>query len=158
MHFVNKDNTPSEILDILKEAENLRIDFWRKYVENKKLNLPDNKQPSYNEWTNENVRKHLADIFLCTCGYCGRYIGYEEINNKIDFFGQVDHLIPKSKSAEHVYNWKNYIWVCTNCNKKKSEKGYDVDKKEKTILNPCDLNEMKFVDYKKRKLLYKLQR
>jgi len=69
--------------------------------------------------------------------------------NKIDFLGQVDHLIPKSKSAEHVYSWRNYIWSCTNCNKKKSEEGYDVDKKEITILNPCDSEEMKFVDYKK---------
>jgi len=86
---------------------------------------------------------------LKCCGYCGRYIGYEEGTDKIIFYGQVDHLISKSKSAEHVYKWENYIWACTSCNKKKLEKGYNSDKKEITILNPCDSNEMKFVDYKK---------
>ena len=80
MHFVNKENPPSEISEILQEAEKLKLSFWQRYVENKKLNLPDNKQPSHNEWINDVIRKHLADVFLKCCGYCGRYSGYEKKN------------------------------------------------------------------------------
>ena len=66
-------------------------------------------RPNDNYW-----RKFLADLraaFLGQCAYC------EE--NCPD---EVDHFRPTSKFPELVYQWSNWIFTCSACNRAKGDK------------------------------------
>ena len=74
--------------------------------------------------------------FKNNCAYCGKEIDRHNDNKPA---GQVDHFIPKSLSPKLVYVWDNYLWSCSVCNFKKRE--------AIGLLNPCNENEMKYLDF-----------
>lgn len=34
----------------------------------------------------------------------------------------VEHILPKSKSLEWVFDWKNLLWICSDCNRRKGSR------------------------------------
>lgn len=129
MHFIERTNASKKVEDLLEDSNNKHKENWKLYNRAKK---DKTKLPSIppSTWNNNTVRDELKVLFLKNCGYCG-------IHTDVGHEAEVDHFFPKSKDmeAELIYEWKNYIWSCPSCNRKKS--------KNYPILNPCDEEEMK---------------
>ena len=134
MHFVDKSKVDKTVIDRLAEFDKKESLKWGRYfTTNPRPNAPRS------HWTDDEIRLPLVEIFQKNCGYCGKDTNNTttEINTKQTFSGSVDHYIPKSIDYEKIYDWKNYIWACSDCNFKKSDY-YNVNA---MILNPCDKND-----------------
>jgi uncharacterized protein (TIGR02646 family) len=77
------------------------------------------KKPTDRKW--QEFLDPLKDIFGECCGYCEGYCD-----------GEVDHLKPKKRFPEEVYNWDNWVYSCHVCNNKKGEKWSSLG-----FLDPC---------------------
>ena len=141
MHFINRNIL--QVPEKLAEYKELYTDGWLSYIELKKIESQKPKgerqtisQPTDNEWNNDLIREPLVKLFKSNCGYCGKNIFKKgKVSGKGDYpLGHVDHFIPKSVDGNCVYEWKNYVWSCKNCNGAKQD-FYD----EKVhILDPCN--------------------
>lgn len=100
MHSVRKGSEPPK----LKQVRAKRTKAWvRHYREGK------GDKPTDSDW--RRFADELGAEFSGLCGYC-------EYGCK----GEVDHFRPKSKKPEAVYDWKNWVFACHDCNHTKSEK------------------------------------
>jgi len=125
MHYIDRSKFKNAPIDILAKYHKIEQQKWLNY-KNNKINKPDSK------WNNDIIRNPLATMFFNNCGYCG-------INTTPKHDGEIDHFYPieKDVNAEKIYKWNNYVWSCPRCNRKKSNNF--------PILNPCDLNEVKYI-------------
>jgi 5-methylcytosine-specific restriction endonuclease McrA len=52
----------------------------------------------------------------------------------------VEHYRPKSAFPEHAMTWKNYLWICTPCNRVKSNQFPIAADDSAILINPLDEN------------------
>lgn len=85
-------------------------------------------------------RKALPDMLTSykrLCAYLGLYIEHGTGNSSID------HMVPKSRAWDRVYEWSNYRLACGLMNSRKSSM--------ESILDPCEIEEgwfaIEFVAY-----------
>ena len=83
--------------------------------------IPANKFPDY--WTR--TLDDLLREYQRLCAYMSCYI------EKVTGMPSVDHMIPKSKAWDQVYEWKNYRLACLLMNARKNDLS--------TILDPCTI-------------------
>lgn len=143
MHFYNRNlfhTVPTARLSSLHASQQSRWLNYKAYLiakKNFKINgkvgvAPVTVAIPTGYWTEDQIRIPLMNNFDSNCGYCGIFCDNERN-------GQVDHYLPKSKdtSADHIYNWENYIWSCPSCNNIKDNFYY--------VLDPCSQPEMDFI-------------
>ena len=47
--------------------------------------------------------------------------------------GDIEHFVPISVSIPGTFDWRNFLWICTNCNRKKSNR-FPVDEAGNPLL------------------------
>ena len=90
------------------------IDFYENEVGNK---------PTDSRW--RDFREELGQLFLLQCGYCESFCR-----------GEVDHFRPKVRFPQLVYEWPNWVFACSACNRAKGEKWPDDG-----YVDPCAVSE-----------------
>ena len=100
MHWVERGSEPDRLEAIRDRYSSYWIDFYENGI---------GSQPTDSRW--RDFREDLGQRFLRNCGYCER-------NTR----GEVDHFRPKSRFPESVYDWKNWIFSCHECNQAKGDK------------------------------------
>jgi hypothetical protein len=101
-----------------------------------KLNRPDCQNPialktNYRHPDNKNVLRHAC---FDKCMYCESKISHV-------YFGDVEHIKPKSKYPELEFEWANLGYVCAKCNGNKS----DTYSNELPFVNPFDEDPSEFL-------------
>ncbi len=134
MQFIKRSACPQLLADNKLEWTIPWIVFYRIGVEK----VPP-KLPSVAHWRKPEIRIVLINDFHNNCGFCGESIptplseDTEAQNTERVSIGDVEHLKPKSKYPELVYEWSNYLWSCKPCNFLKKE----FFNKNYPFLNPC---------------------
>ena len=109
MHWVDRGPERSGL-----EALRSRLtQEWVEHYKNAKGNRPN---PRWQQFHSD-----LSKVFSGLCGYC------EEFDK-----GEIDHFRPVSKFPELVYEWSNWVFACSSCNRSKSNKWPDDG-----YINPC---------------------
>ncbi len=132
MHFIDREKFEEAPISILEELKNSELN--KKWAAYNSARINNTKKPSRPEsaWRRDMIRNPLKKLFLKNCGYCGIHTG-------IGHDAEVDHFFPTSKdeTAKYVFEWTNYVWSCPSCNRQKSN--------SYPFLNPCSLEEMKYI-------------
>jgi uncharacterized protein (TIGR02646 family) len=97
MHFVNRGQEPPGLVPI-------RLTYTQAWIDH--YNSGIGKRPTDKRWID--FIDQLSASFAGCCGYC-------ETRCK----GVVDHLRPKSKFPDLVYEWHNWVFSCHDCNQNK---------------------------------------
>lgn len=100
MHWVNRGSEP----DGLESVRTRYTPRWIRHYRN-----GEGARPGDARW--RDFRNNLYTSFRGLCAYC------EEQSNE-----EVDHFRPVSKFPELVYQWSNWLLVCTACNRAKGAK------------------------------------
>ena len=146
MQFIKRSACPQLLADNQSEWTMPWVVFYRIGVEK----VPP-KLPSVAHWRKPEIRIVLINDFHNNCGFCGESIptplleDTEAQNTERVGIGDVEHLKPKSKYPELVYEWANYLWSCKPCNFQKKE-FFD---KNHPFLNPCceeDCENLEFIE------------
>ncbi|MFA5248155.1 MAG: HNH endonuclease [Patescibacteria group bacterium] len=74
-------------------------------------------------------KKALLNASFGKCMYCESKIGHV-------YFGDVEHIKPKSVYSDLTFDWLNLGYVCAKCNNSKKDKFYE----ETPYINPYDEN------------------
>ncbi len=132
MHFIDRENFEEAPISILEKLKNSELN--KKWAEYNSARINKTKKPKKPEsaWNRDVIRNPLKMLFLKNCGYCG-------IHTDIGHDAQVDHFFPTSKdeTAKYVFEWTNYVWSCSSCNRQKSN--------NEPFLNPCSSEEMEYI-------------
>ncbi len=85
----------------------------------RKLNRPACPNPTAlaANYKHQDIKKTLTDACFGKCMYCES--GVTQV-----YFGDVEHIKPKSKFPELKFEWENLGFVCAKCNNAKADK-YD---------------------------------
>ena len=114
MHWIDRGNEPSGLKEIRRRYTPRWIVHYRNGV---------GSRPTDSRW--RDFHDDLKQIFGGICGYC------EEICK-----GEVDHLRPKTRFPQLVYEWSNWILACHDCNHAKGNKW-----PEGGYVDPCAVSE-----------------
>ena len=110
MHSVARGTEPDGLAGIRAKYTAAWIDYY---------SCRRGRRPTDAHW--RRFRLHLKEGFRGLCGYC-----------EVLCSGEVDHVRPKSRHPELVYDWYNWVFSCHECNLSKGSKwpsqGY---------VNPC---------------------
>ena len=131
MHFVDRQNFSDAPLAKLQEFNNNHKAAWASY-NTARINGTTRPARPGSAWLDTEITTPLKKMFLKNCGYCG-------IHADTGRDAEVDHFFPTSAdaSANHVFDWENYVWSCPSCNGMKSN--------NHPFLNPCSADEMQHV-------------
>ncbi len=113
MHWVDRGPEPSGL-----EAVSSR--FTQEWVERYQGGEGSRPNPRWQQFHSD-----LSGVFSGLCGYC------EEAGK-----GEIDHFKPVSKFPQLVYEWSNWVFACSSCNRSKSDKWPDDG-----YINPCSEDE-----------------
>ncbi|PCK06952.1 MAG: hypothetical protein COA42_16805 [Alteromonadaceae bacterium] len=116
MHFVDRDVFDEVPTARLAEFVVKHKNAWATYNQARSEGCKPLPKKPPSSWTDDRIRTPLKKLFLKNCGYCG-------VHTDCGHDAEVDHYHPTSKdmTAEHVFEWENYIWSCHPCNGKKKD-------------------------------------
>ncbi len=100
MHAVDRGPEPSRLAAVRKRYTPRWVRFYPDRQGNK---------PSDSKW--RDFHEELSGRFFSLCAYCERQCK-----------GEVEHVRPKSKFPEKVYEWSTWVLACHTCNHSKSNK------------------------------------
>ncbi|MFY4776143.1 HNH endonuclease [Metabacillus sp. RGM 3146] len=107
--------------NILKEKEEAWTNLLLSYVKEKQK-IPPSLSKNYRH---PDIKKALLSETHGKCAYCESRITH------IDY-GDIEHILPKSKNPELTFAWDNFTISCRKCNQSKA----DYDDKNLPLLNP----------------------
>lgn len=121
-----------EMPDILKEKGEEWAGRLLDYVKEKKKIPPS----LYGHYRHPALKNALLEETFHKCAYCESKITH------IDY-GDVEHILPKSKNPEQTFRWENLTIACGKCNQSKS----DYDNPALPLLNP-------YIDHPETEILF----
>ncbi len=113
---INKSPCP----EILQENS----EVWTKELLKKKEN-GEGVNTIQNRYKHEDIKNTLKKECFNKCIYCESKINHDQ-------FGDIEHILPKSRFPELTFDWENLGFVCIKCNNAKRDY-YDEELK---IVNP----------------------
>ena len=103
MHWVDRGPEPNRL-------ESIRVRYTPRWIEHYKDGVGS--RPTDSRW--RDFRGELGQRFRLQCGYCESFCR-----------GEVDHFRPKVRFPQLVYEWSNWVFACSPCNRAKGEKWPD---------------------------------
>ncbi len=85
------------------------------------------------DYRNRENKRALMESSFGKCMYCESKITH------IDY-GDVEHIKPKSRFSQYMYDWKNLGFACVKCNRENKRDKYDPD-----LINPYEENPEEFL-------------
>ena len=70
--------------------------------------------PEPARYRHPNIKQALQGETFDKCAYCESKVTHT-------YFGDVEHILPKSRAPELVVRWENLTFVCAQCNNKKRD-------------------------------------
>lgn len=74
-----------------------------------------NPRALHNNYKHKDIKEAIKQDSFEKCIYCESKISHV-------YFGDIEHMKPKSKFPELKFNWDNLAYVCAKCNNAKSDK------------------------------------
>ena len=120
MHFVDMRNeiADKKVIEKLKQFAKSEKSKWEEY-----FSAPKGIKPPIPVamWNDPAIKQALVEKYQENCGYCGAATDETttSINRNKTWEAETDHYIPKSEDFDKIYEWSNFVWSCSGCNKHK---------------------------------------